>query len=123
MGRLTHSSQDSHFGGCPTHSWVSNVWETMDQLEATSLRLVLRQFTPTHSDVRNEWGTPRSNRSAACPRPERYLRMSVTKPCALRHRQAFQACASLCPVGLVVPLAPAPTSCVKAERRLLPLVP
>ena len=43
--------------GCPTHSWVSNVWETVDQLEAISLRLVVRQFTPTHSNVRNEWST------------------------------------------------------------------
>ena len=43
--------------GCPTHSRVSNEWETIDQLEATSLRLVVRQFTPTHSNARNEWGT------------------------------------------------------------------
>ena len=28
----------------------------MNQLEATSLRLVVRQFTPTYSNVRNEWG-------------------------------------------------------------------
>ena len=41
--------------GCPTHSRVSNEWETIDQLEATSLRLVVRQFTPTHSNARNEW--------------------------------------------------------------------
>jgi|SRR5271157_16277 len=50
-------SGGERFAGCPTHSWVSNVWETMDQLEATWLRLVARQFTPTHSNVRNEWGT------------------------------------------------------------------
>ena len=29
----------------------------MGQLDATSLRLVVRQFTPIHSNVRNEWGT------------------------------------------------------------------
>src|SRR5208337_1288727 len=48
--------------GCPTHSRVSNEWETIDQLEATSLRLVVRQFTPTHSNLRNEWGTRHQSR-------------------------------------------------------------
>jgi hypothetical protein len=47
-------SPRSRIAGCPTHSRVSNVWETMDQLEATSL---LRQFIPTHSNVRSERGT------------------------------------------------------------------
>jgi hypothetical protein len=28
-----------------------------DKSEAIPLRLVVRQFTPTHSNVRNEWGT------------------------------------------------------------------
>jgi hypothetical protein len=33
-------------GGWPTHSRVSNVWDTMDQLEAASLRLVVTTIRP-----------------------------------------------------------------------------
>src|SRR5271166_5270141 len=59
--------------GCPTHSRVSNVWETMDQLEAASLRLVVRQFTPTHSNVRNEWGTQLAAESCCIPSRSRLM--------------------------------------------------
>ena len=37
---------------CPTYSRFSNVWETMGQLEAPRCDRSLRQFIPTHSNVR-----------------------------------------------------------------------
>src|SRR5208337_4306035 len=39
--------------GCPTHSRFSNEWETMDQLEAASLRLVVTTIH-SHSFQRQE---------------------------------------------------------------------